>query len=356
MLMLLLAVVGCDIPAVEELAWRDMAHPYSFSFVDWEVRNFFNKWVYLVTAGAGSAYEDYHRVVERYFGVPGEKALEDEVEYVLEGQITRALAEAGLAVRPLPGVELVLPPVDFELDSLPYLLVVSPRERIELADTVVLRQHLTLDQVTRLEAGVEGLGVSALVVRLGGISTYPAIVPEDTTLERCLVTAAHEWTHAYLFFFPLGRGYFDSYEMRTINETVADMVGDEIGSLVMDTYYPGLRAEGGGDVSAFHREMRAIRLAVDRYLAQGEVEEAERFMEERRQALAAMGYRIRKLNQAYFAFHGCYADTPASVSPVGEQLAALRARNGSLGEFLETVAQISRPEDLDRMAAGLTRP
>jgi hypothetical protein len=102
--------------------------------------------------------------------------------------------------------------------------------------------------------------------------------------------------------------------------------------------------------------MRAIRLAVDSYLERGEVEEAERFMEEGRQTLAAMGYHIRKLNQAYFAFHGCYPDAPASVSPVGEQVATLRARSGSLGEFLETVAQISRPEDLDRIAAGPTRP
>jgi hypothetical protein len=39
----------------------------------------------------------------------------------------------------------------------------------------------------------------------------------------------------------------------------------------------------------------------------GKVELAEEFMEERRQFFWKKGYHIRKLNQAYFAFHGAYA-------------------------------------------------
>ena len=35
---------------------------------------------------------------------------------------------------------------------------------------------------------------------------------------------AHEWTHHYLYFFPLGLDYNDSGEIRTINETTAKMM------------------------------------------------------------------------------------------------------------------------------------
>ena len=39
---------------------------------------------------------------------------------------------------------------------------------------------------------------------------------------------AHEWTHNYLFFRPLGFNYYASNDLRTINETVADLVGNEL--------------------------------------------------------------------------------------------------------------------------------
>jgi len=50
--------------------------------------------------------------------------------------------------------------------------------------------------------------------------------------------------------------------------------------------------------------MRSIRLAVDDYLRGAKSKPAEQYMEQQRQALAAQGYYIRKLNQAYFAFYG----------------------------------------------------
>ncbi len=62
-------------------------------------------------------------------------------------------------------------------------------------------------------------------------------------------------------------------------------------------------------------------------------------MEERRQFLVSNGYRIRKINQAYFAFHGSYATSPSSVSPIGDQMRELRRRSDSVEDFLQTVAQ-----------------
>ncbi|MBA7695094.1 hypothetical protein ES703_103715 [subsurface metagenome] len=92
--------------------------------------------------------------------------------------------------------------------------------------------------------------------------------------------------------------------------------------------------------------MREIRLAVDDYLARGEIETAEEFMEQKRQYLASKGYNIRKLNQAYFAWHGTYADEPSSVSPIGVELRQLRSQYGSVKEFLDTVAIMTSRQDL----------
>jgi hypothetical protein len=50
--------------------------------------------------------------------------------------------------------------------------------------------------------------------------------------------------------------------------------------------------------------MAATRIEVDRLLAGGKIQEAEQYMEARRQIFVAHGYQIRKLNQAYFAFYG----------------------------------------------------
>ncbi|MBI4496515.1 MAG: hypothetical protein HY689_01280, partial [Chloroflexi bacterium] len=96
----------------------------------------------------------------------------------------------------------------------------------------------------------------------------------------------------------------------------------------------------------FRQEMRETRLEADRLLALGQVEAAERYMEERRKVFVVQGYALRKLNQAYFAFHGTYGDSPASVSPIFGYLQSVRQRSGSVGKFLKTVARIGRYEDL----------
>jgi len=98
----------------------------------------------------------------------------------------------------------------------------------------------------------------------------------------------------------------------------------------------------------FDEEMRQTRRAVDEFLSLGEIEEAEEFMEEERQRFVAEGYYIRKLNQAYFAFHNIYAYKPASVSPIDEDLRELRAQSDSLKEFLDEVTGMTSYEDLRR--------
>jgi len=69
-------------------------------------------------------------------------------------------------------------------------------------------------------------------------------------------------------------------------------------------------------------------------------------MEQKRQYLASKGYYIRKLNQAYFAFYGTYADRPTSISPIGIELKELRSQSASLKDFLETVAAMTSRQEL----------
>jgi hypothetical protein len=97
--------------------------------------------------------------------------------------------------------------------------------------------------------------------------------------------------------------------------------------------------------------MRSTRLAVDQLFAEGKIEAAEEFMDVRRLVFWENGYRIRKINQAYFAFYGAYADEPggaAGEDPVGAAVRELRARSTSLVDFLRRIAWLSSYEQLQR--------
>ena len=278
-----------------------------------------------------------------------------QVEIVLEEQITQILLSQDLDT-----LGFAWPPLKFQFAKLPIYLVISPRQEIRVKKGVYLEHGLGLDTREAIEEEVgEALDVSSLTVGVGGLAAYPAMIVEVASLDYIVKTAAHEWVHGYLFFRPLGWHYDDSPQMRTINETVASIVGDEVGDLVIARFYPELAppaVEEGEEQpqpepveSEFNREMRHIRLAVDEMLAQGDVEGAEEYMEERRRFLASRGYYIRKLNQAYFAFYGSYATGPASVDPIGEALQRLRRESASLKEFVNTVAAMASHEELWRI-------
>ena len=105
----------------------------------------------------------------------------------------------------------------------------------------------------------------------------------------------------------------------------------------------------------FGTYMRETRVEAERLLADGLIDEAEAYMEQRRVHLnETHGYAIRKINQAYFAFHGSYADSPAggSVSPIYGQLIELRDQTGSVAEFLRAVREVKNPAELERLAAA----
>jgi hypothetical protein len=238
---------------------------------------------------------------------------------------------------------------------------------------ISLKTELTLPDHIQIEDEVaSALDVSTLVVPVGGVGTYPTMVAQTSSLNWLAEVVSHEWTHNYLTWHPLGALYFESPELTTMNETTANIVGKEIGAAVIARYYPALvppapappaRVEGSSEIEQpaapvfdFRAEMHATRLHVDELLAAGKISEAEDYMETRRQFFWDHGYAIRKLNQAYFAFYGSYADTPtgpAGADPVGAAVRELRARSASLAQFVDRMAGLTSFAELQNLLAQL---
>jgi hypothetical protein len=293
-----------------------------------------------------------------YVGATGNAAravARPAAEAAVEAEIGRAAAADGLALQ-LPFREpLLFPPVSTWIGPPPQVLIVSPRDRIEVQRSVLLDPDLDGGSAASIEAAADATGVSSLVVPIGGLSTYPSMVLDTTSPQTLLTTAAHEWAHGYLFFRPLGQAYFADYDARAINETVAESFGRELGERIARQLGvhppppPAVRPTAPG--VDFNRHMRETRRQVDALLAQGRIAEAESYMEQRRQELLGAGFQVRKLNQAYFAFYGSYTESPAasSTSPIPDQVRRLRQQSGSLGEFLRRAATIRNAADLARL-------
>ncbi|MDD4875982.1 MAG: hypothetical protein PHQ86_02455 [Dehalococcoidales bacterium] len=286
--------------------------------------------------------------------------LETKVENIIKKQVKETLNEQDI-YNPIIDAKFNFPPVNFVFENPLYLLVISPRNEITSIKEILLAQNLSLEERGEIETAIDKLDVSSLVVKLGGLgATYPAIVSNKASLRFTINTVIEEWLHQYLAFKPLGFRYLldltgisKSYEISTINETLASMVSQEIGSIIWDKYYRDDESKQiliKEDEFDFNKEMKEIRQTVDIYLAQGEIERAEIYMEQKRQFLTTMGHYIRKLNQAYFAYYGTYADRPTSINPIGLELKGLRSQSDSLAEYLNDVAMLtSRQELIDKL-------
>jgi hypothetical protein len=370
---------------------------YGYEFVAWEVRALQDKlWSLLwQPAGALSEFEGTYEVGEYLARAAAIVRTEDEVgrslalsglapeprvrqlqaeirelkdtqqakrllvEQIIERQVGSAIAIAGVAP-----AGIVLPPVQFSFTSPPKKLIVSPRDRIETIYSRLLAPETKLDDMRRIEESIgRDREVSAYITAIGGLGAYPSMVIDGAGLDWILSTVAHEWCHTYLSFFPLGFNYFGGRDLMILNETVAEIVGNEIGAQALERFYPENDLEGVGNrpvqanpaegdrlASTFDYsvEMRETRLKVDELLASGKVEDAEAYMEIRRQRFVAQGYNLRVLNQAYFAFHGSYGTSAASTSTIGPKMEHLRQYMPNLYMFLQTVREFTSEDDLDR--------
>lgn len=289
-------------------------------------------------------------------------AYENDVERLIEHRIGDAIQQAGLQ-EPLPlfgEVKVTWPPVDIELTSPPRLLVRSPRDRIERKGDTLLKNDLALRQIEEIERETTSDTTVSLVVSIGGLAAYPAIVRDDRSYDALLDTSAHEWVHHYLAFHPLGQKWGDGGDSETLNETTASIAGRELANLVRGAHPEPLPADADGRAPAappatidYNEEMRRLRLEVDALLAGGRVEEAERTMEERRLFFAENGIYIRKINQAFFAFYGTYADGPASSNPIGPKIERVWELTRDVGQFLRLMRNVETARELDDLLSRL---
>jgi hypothetical protein len=373
---------------------RYYSNPYEFDFLGWTLAAVAEK---SVQAGVGTSHfleeQDRNDLVREYMKLVGQVQskqvdLEDAygnpdpmqssldvkrvgeelvqlveeadkirpvVEAILQEQVAIILADLNLVPR-----AVVFPPVSFSFAQLPSSLIISPREMIRQDANISLRVDLPLEEKVTLEELVERHeDVSALIVPVGGLGTYPTMILENTSLVWITEVIAHEWVHNYLAFHPLGWNYSRTPELRTMNETAASLIGLAVGRLVLAEYYPELLPQPAPPSTTdsipepiafdFRAEMRITRLKVDELLDQGAIEAAEQYMEERRLFFWENGYRIRRLNQAYFAFHGAYADEPGGAAgddPVGEAVRTLWDQLNSPAIFLRMMARMNSYQDL----------
>jgi hypothetical protein len=386
---------GCRASANFDSQLSAVVSPYHFSITRWEVKSL-SRVVDEALSHKDTATPDQSQTVVDYFavmdGINAEQqaieaiasglmsgdvtthlnallsleqqrdSLATQAEFVLEKQIRATLNSLDI-YNPLDSIlnlKSNFPPVKLRLQEPPKLLVVSPRGNIARLATITVNNNMSLNDITQLEDAVSGLDVSALVVDLGGIATYPSFVANRYGLQFALSTAVEEWFHQYLFFRPLGFRYgledlgFDEPDyIVTMNETLAGMVSDEVADIIYNTYYASYyppASSSGGDTAPpafnFSTFMHDTRLTVDNMLEQGQVTQAETYMEQQRMTLASHGYLIRKLNQAFFAFYGSYADQPGFENPIADNLKALRDKSETLAEFVQQASGFTNPVEL----------
>jgi hypothetical protein len=287
-------------------------------------------------------------------------------ESVFQSQVSVIAADLGLTIGGQP-----VPPVMYHVTQLPKALVVSPKDVIRQDANLSLVPEITIEQRVDLEKQVDqALNVSSLVVDIGGVGLYPTMVMETTSINWLAEVVSHEWVHNILTLRPLGGSYNVSPELRIINETVANLADKEIGAALIQRFYPQfvpppkpIEDASGPDAPPeppafdFRAEMHETRVTTDSLLAGGKIEEAESYMEVRRQFFWENGYRIRKLNQAYFAFYGAYADQPGGAAgavedPIGDAVRQLRAQSSSLADFLNRISWMWSLEQLQAAVGG----
>lgn len=290
-------------------------------------------------------------------------------EAILGEQISTILNEGGFG--PL---QQILPPVSGTFTPLPYLLILSPRDRIEPVYQQQLIAGLTAAEQEELEQQTTERfpDYSAYVTGIGGLAVYPAMLLESTSIDWIADVVAHEWTHHYLLFHPLGLYYDRSGETRALNETSASLVGEWVGQEVILRFYAPLSerqkdlpnplhrapAPANGDPPAepefdFRAEMYHTRVVADQLLVEGKIKDAEWYMEARRRVFVARGYRLRKLNQAYFAFHGAYAASPggaAGADPIGPAVRRLWAISDTPRDFIRDIGSRTTLAEVNALA------
>ena len=247
--------------------------PLKYSFIKWELGHLSDKWIYRLKNSVFKNHtkdrnsdllevREYFRLVEalkertkliadnhietaRLSGLERKIGSNSEVDELMLSNLSilRGRVEATIETElseVLKSLQLnsrlgLWPPVDIVLSGAPHILVISPRDEINIKNTFLLSYGLTPAQKSYIEEQVGLLdNHSVLVEDLGGVAVYPSVISNKLSMKSCLTVAAHEWLHHWLFFKPLGQSFWTSHEMTVLNETVATVAGEEIGALLYD--------------------------------------------------------------------------------------------------------------------------
>lgn len=371
------------------------------NLIHWEISNFFNKWIHLSTTLFRPELSESEKQVKivKFFELVGlqqsekskleyliaQNSDQDEilhigeeieriqgqiisitplVEELLEAKVSKVLSENNIIDEWGP---VHWPPVDFTFEPGGLLLMTSPVERIFRQREFLLQPNLSLQEQISIENHIEEAhpDTSALVIRIGGVATYPAQIRNTSSLHSALNLISHEWLHHWLIFRPLGKKWFEGGELRTINETVANIFAEEIGDetyllitgqkIIREPWVPATQRSQiiVSNQFDYKAEMRRTRQKLEALLSVGSVKDSQIYLEDRRRFFVNQGYNIRKLNNAWFAFYGSYADSGGSISPIESQLRFIRLQSIDLRDFLSKVKQIDEVGQLEKIAIGL---
>ena len=315
-----------------------------------QVRKYNREYEYTVISNINvETNDDRKKEIQVYINQLEQKQL--VTENALEEIVSKAIKEYDISIFP----KILFPPVLISIEEPPSLLILSPRNEIKLEKTILLKSNSSIPDKYKIEETIENIeNKSALITDISGLSTFPATV-KIKNLESTLSTTAHEWFHNYMIFKPLGRSYFKNDELKTINETAANIFGDEIAKYILEIepdknlQNSELSKRCSRPDFCFGLEMNETRSTTEKYLNEGKVYEAEEYMNKRQKLFLKNGYIIRKLNQAYFAFHGIYADSPSSKSTVFEELTNIRKNSNSLSDFIKKIENISTENDYQQL-------
>ena len=217
--------------------------PNEYNIAAWEVRNFPDRWLFLAgqaLRGGPPSVESQDATLSRFFELTNQidaldarvsdasqrggaesealaaelaalleerDRIENQAEATIEARVTEIIEEQGLDSSFFV-FDTAWPPVDAEFTNAPRMLATSPRDRIELRSSTLLRDDLDLGEVEAIEAEVAAdENLAALAFPIGGLGAYPTLIEYPDSYERAVDVIVHEWMHNHLFFRPLGFNY-----------------------------------------------------------------------------------------------------------------------------------------------------
>tara|TARA_B100001029_G_C15063773_1_gene461288 strand:+ start:651 stop:1667 length:1017 start_codon:yes stop_codon:yes gene_type:complete len=248
--------------------------------------------------------------------------------------------------------DIIFPLPEFTVGYSPKLLVISPRDRIYREDELLLVHDLSLEEIENIELAVQKkIDYSSVVVNISGVAAYPSIIKETNNYGNLFKLHAHEWLHQYLIFFPLGRAYFNDPKMKIVNETLANIYSEKlyINICSKDIKLKNKICDYKKLPSEFNYDLfiKNLRGEVDKLLELGKISESEQLMESARLELEKEGYYIRKINQAWFAFNGTYADSPTSSSNIDLEIESFIESQGSIGVAIKKLRKVKNFQEYE---------